>query len=88
MVAAAALLAANGGGAGEALPPLMLRRPGLQVALVGKALCFDSGGYNLKTQGGIELMKVGKWGLINMRCTPSPHIQCCLLPSMAGTQWV
>jgi hypothetical protein len=31
----------------------------VQVALVGKGLTFDSGGYNLKVQGGIETMKVG-----------------------------
>jgi hypothetical protein len=29
----------------------------VQVALVGKGVTFDSGGYNLKVQGGIETMK-------------------------------
>lgn len=34
----------------------------LQVALVGKGLTFDSGGYNLKVQGGIETMKCDMGG--------------------------
>lgn len=33
-----------------------------KVALVGKGLTFDSGGYNLKTLGGIELMKIDMAG--------------------------
>ncbi|KAF8062036.1 LAP1 [Scenedesmus sp. PABB004] len=33
-----------------------------RVALVGKSVCFDSGGYNLKTAGGIETMKVDMAG--------------------------
>ena len=32
------------------------------VGLVGKGLTFDSGGYNLKTQGGIEMMKFDMGG--------------------------
>eukprot|EP00882_Tetradesmus_deserticola_P030039 GHRQ01033694.1.p1 GENE.GHRQ01033694.1~~GHRQ01033694.1.p1 ORF type:complete len:133 (+),score=61.98 GHRQ01033694.1:127-525(+) len=32
------------------------------VALVGKGITFDSGGYNLKTQGGIETMKCDMGG--------------------------
>lgn len=34
----------------------------VQVALVGKGLTFDSGGYNLKVQGGIETMKCDMGG--------------------------
>jgi len=33
-----------------------------QVALVGKGLTFDSGGYNLKVHGGIETMKCDMGG--------------------------
>ncbi|KAK9861069.1 hypothetical protein WJX84_005581 [Apatococcus fuscideae] len=33
-----------------------------KVALVGKGLTFDSGGYNLKVNGGIEMMKFDKGG--------------------------
>lgn len=33
-----------------------------QVALVGKGLTFDTGGYNLKTSGGIETMKCDMGG--------------------------
>ena len=32
------------------------------VGLVGKGLTFDSGGYNLKVQGGIEMMKYDMGG--------------------------
>jgi hypothetical protein len=32
------------------------------VALVGKGLTFDSGGYNLKVAGGIEEMKIDMAG--------------------------
>ena len=33
------------------------------IAIVGKGLTFDSGGYNLKAGAGsmIEMMKVGAW---------------------------
>lgn len=38
------------------------------MALVGKGLTFDSGGYNLKVQGGIETMKCdmvrGIWSFV------------------------
>ena len=32
------------------------------TALVGKAVCFDAGGLNLKVQGGIETMQLDKGG--------------------------
>lgn len=32
--------------------------PNKKIALVGKAICFDSGGYNIKTSAGIATMKI------------------------------
>lgn len=36
------------------------------MAVVGKGLTFDSGGYNLKVHGGIELMKFDMGGAAAM----------------------
>jgi leucyl aminopeptidase len=56
------LIAAVGGAATEARAPRMIElewgKPGdPRVAIVGKGVCFDSGGLNLKSAAGMRLMK-------------------------------
>jgi leucyl aminopeptidase len=56
------LIAAVGGAATEARAPRQIERewgkPGdPRVAIIGKGVCFDSGGLDLKSAGGMRLMK-------------------------------